>query len=438
MSFAHAQPPSLLGKSESAAPRGLRPGCERDRAIEGLRGLAALAVFYNHLFAEGEVGGWAPSNLWTWAVSGPAAVMVFFVLSGYVIGLSYPPQPGGATGSAVRRYAWRRVVRLGPINGAAVLLACAVADALDVSTVLGNLFFLQNFADYSGAWVLVLRENMNLWSLNYEVVFYAVFAALWWGRVSLGLTLAAAVAFGVLGWIGWGVPLFLACYAFGFLFWLAGLWLAWRAVPAPASGGNWPSCLLLAIITWKLQGVAEILIPLDATLPRFAGPVVKLYHLDFLPVCVWLVATVARRSFRGLGVVQGLAALIPLVGLGVRWTRAEDFWTGENVAIVTVYLAGLALWRWRPTLRCFERCAALGLVSYALYATARPIQTGIFRLGRELPGNALSFGLCAATTVIVAFGVAWYLERRLQPAISAAWTPRVPRGPEQSGGARSP
>jgi peptidoglycan/LPS O-acetylase OafA/YrhL len=67
--------------------------------------------------------------------------------------------------------------------------------------------------------------------------------------------------------------------------------------------------------------------------------------------------------------------------------------------------------------RFFTRFAWLGLISYALYATARPIQIGIFRVAQSLPASAASFMLCAATTVAVAFVVAWYLERRLQPAI---------------------
>lgn len=383
-------------------------------------------VFYHHLMV-GAVGGWSPPWYWSWCASGPAAVMVFFVLSGYVVGIGYRPLPAGSSAVAVRTYLGRRAVRLIPINFVAVLLACVVADAVDLPTVLGNLLFLQNFADYGGSRVLVLHGNINLWSLNYEVVFYLLFALIWWRGASLGWTLVLTSAVGLLGWFGLGVPLFVACYAFGFVFWLTGLWLAWRAGPAPEERGNWPSCVLLALITWKLQVVAEILIPLDATVPRFAGPVVKLYHLDFLPACVWLVAVVGRRSFRGLGAVKITAALIPLLGIGVRWMRQPDFLTSDTVAIVAVYALAMALWSWCPTAHIFQRCASVGLISYALYATASPIQSAIFHFGRRLPRNLWSFALCALATVAVAIGVAWYLERRLQPAINRGLGRRVPR-----------
>src|SRR5689334_20378728 len=95
----------------------------RDVAIEGLRGLAALMVFYHHVLIV-SVGGWTAPQWLLWPVDASAAVLIFFILSGYVIGLAYPAQPDIPRG-AVRAYAWRRFVRSMPINIAAVLLGCA-------------------------------------------------------------------------------------------------------------------------------------------------------------------------------------------------------------------------------------------------------------------------------------------------------------------------
>ena len=397
----------------------IRPG--RDHAIEGLRGFAALAVFYNHLMQQ-QVGGWSPAPAWTWFVSGPAAVLIFFVLSGYVIGAAYR---GRADVGAVKRYSLRRAIRLIPINCAGVLLACAVADSLDLPTVVGNLLFLESFADYAGHWVMVLPQNYNLWSLNYEVLFYGLFLLLWWPRIPLRWAVAACLMIGALGWFGLGLPVFAACYAFGFLFWLAGLALAWRSSEAPGTRSNWLSALLLAVITWKLQPVAEVMLAFDPSPPRFAGPVVKLYHLDFLPVCVWLVADVARRSFRGLGIVRGLAVAVPLAGFVWRFVRGSSLAEPEFQALAVAYVVALLLWRWRLPVAWWARLAPLGAISYALYATARPIEIAVFRAGQALPASSLGFGVCAAVTIALAFTVAWYLERRLQPAISAACNPAI-------------
>jgi peptidoglycan/LPS O-acetylase OafA/YrhL len=413
--------PTAERASASADIPGLGPsrrqdGTGRDLALEGLRGAAALVVFYHHLMLE-SVGGWSPSPAWTWGVSGPAAVLIFFVLSGYVIGSRYRAQPDAPQ---VRRYVLRRAVRLVPINCFAVLLACAVATSLDPATVLGNVLFLQNFADYSGHWILVLRDNYNLWSLNYEVLFYGLFVVLWWPGLALRWVVGATLAAGVLGWFSLGLPLFLACYAFGFCFWLAGLGLAWHSREAPAERANWPTCLLLALITWKLQPLAEIMIALGQTLPRFAGPVVKLYHLDFLPVCVWLVAAVARRTFRSMEFVRLAAALIPLAGIAWAVVHRRGEVDPSLQAIFVTYGVALALWRWQLPVAWWKRLAPVGAISYALYATARPIEIGVFRLGQVLPATLWGFAVCALSTITIALGVAWYLERRIQPAITSA------------------
>jgi peptidoglycan/LPS O-acetylase OafA/YrhL len=413
---------SIDFRNAGAAGRGdLKGPPQRDYAVEGLRGFAALTVFYHHLMLE-PVGGWAPSRVWTWFVSGPAAVLVFFVLSGYVIGLSYR---GPASVDRVKGYFFRRAVRLVPINCFGVLLACVAADAVDLPTVIGNLLFLQNFADYSGHWLLVLRENFNLWSLNYEVLFYGFFVLVWWPRIPLRVVVTASFAIGVLGWFGLELPVFMACYAFGFLFWLAGLGLAWRSHEAPTGRSNWPTALLLALVTWKLQPFANLMLAFDPFPPRFAGPVVKLYHLDFLPVCVWLVAAVARRLFHGFMWIRAVAAIIPLMGLVWTVRHPSPLTTTEVAMVAGIYGVALLLWRWEVPVRWWARLAPVGAISYALYATARPIQIAIFNLGQNLPANSAGFAVCAAATTTVAMAVAWYLERRLQPAISAAFTRRL-------------
>src|SRR5258706_10143034 len=127
----------------------------RDLAIEGLRGIAALVVLYHHLLL-GSIGGWSPPPWLTWPVEASAAVLIFFVLSGYVIRLT---NQGVATGASVRDYGWRRIVRLVPINTMAVLLACAAATSWDVGTAATHLLFLENYADYAGVWIPVVYTN---------------------------------------------------------------------------------------------------------------------------------------------------------------------------------------------------------------------------------------------------------------------------------------
>ena len=383
----------------------------RDTAADGLRGLAALTVFYHHLMLA-PIQGWTAPRWLTWPVEASAAVLVFFTLSGYVIGLTNPRE---ATGRGVRLYLWRRVVRLVPINTIAVLLSCAAATAWGIDTLVSHLLFLQNFVPYPGAWLPAFASNANLWSLNAEVACYLLFIAVWWWRPRLRIVTAIAIAVMLLGWYTSFVPLFLACYAAGFLFWTAGLALAWRAEPDAAERVNWPAALLLLLVTWKLEALRNVLSALP--MPYFTGPTVKLYYLDNLPVVVWLVACVTRRRFPLLRAFKIAAIVIPVAGLLTTEFQPGRITTTERFVLFGLYLLSIACWRWRPSLAVFRWCAPLGLVSFAVYAFSRPIEEFVFRPGQALPPGPWSFALCAAMVTVVTFGLSAYIELRIQPAI---------------------
>ena len=89
------------------------PAAERDLALEGLRGMCAVLVFYAHLFLPNRVldPRWTPSPRFEWFDLGYAAVLMFFVLSGYVIGLvtTQPASaPASGTTCSIARPGWSR------------------------------------------------------------------------------------------------------------------------------------------------------------------------------------------------------------------------------------------------------------------------------------------------------------------------------------------
>lgn len=104
-----------------------QPDGSRIRSLDGLRGMAALVVVAFHVSA---LVPWHPTVLWIAGVTplgvlmnGPAAVHVFFVLSGFVLSQSLLRAPGAA-GTA--RYYVRRVFRIHPPYMAAVVFAWAL------------------------------------------------------------------------------------------------------------------------------------------------------------------------------------------------------------------------------------------------------------------------------------------------------------------------
>ena len=183
------------------------------RALNALRAAAAVLVVVYHLrtllFVDAAEAGDGALTRALYVVTGlgPAAVLVFFVLSGYWV--------GGSVLAAFRQdrfrwagYATARLSRLWIVLVPAVVLtavldhlglallghtsiylgdpayhhtvpAADLAGRLDPLTALGNVGFLQTIA------VPTYGTNASLWSLTYEAAFYAIFPLalyVWKGR----------------------------------------------------------------------------------------------------------------------------------------------------------------------------------------------------------------------------------------------------------------
>ena len=144
----------------------------RRPALDGLRGIAILLVLGYHGFGEFVTGGWL-------------GVDVFFVLSGFLMGLLLLPQMD-AGALAVRDFVVRRARRLLPalvvvvtaVSGLSWLLQSDEAfrqfsaSALSSLGIVSNVFFWQN----SGYFETPLDENplLHLWSVSIEGQFYLV------------------------------------------------------------------------------------------------------------------------------------------------------------------------------------------------------------------------------------------------------------------------
>jgi peptidoglycan/LPS O-acetylase OafA/YrhL len=114
----------------SAAPSASeRSAAPRLVALDGLRGAAAVSVVAFHVFGHVRLAPDAAALLLASPlgalVNGPGAVHVFFVLSGYVLGLTLARD--AAPGRLARFYA-RRVFRIHPPYVAAVLFAWLVSQ----------------------------------------------------------------------------------------------------------------------------------------------------------------------------------------------------------------------------------------------------------------------------------------------------------------------
>jgi peptidoglycan/LPS O-acetylase OafA/YrhL len=124
-------------------------------ALDGVRGLAALAVLVGHLPGR-FVGEWGQgANL---------AVDVFFVLSGFLITRLLLADKAGGRG--LRRFYWRRALRIFPIYFLVVGLCWVFVPSL---ATLAATVYLSNF---HSAFDHTIHPLSHAWSLSVEEHFY--------------------------------------------------------------------------------------------------------------------------------------------------------------------------------------------------------------------------------------------------------------------------
>jgi peptidoglycan/LPS O-acetylase OafA/YrhL len=171
----------------------------RLHALDGLRLLCALAVAGYHYACSWRIDGFSPpEQLLPYAshvlIYGFLGVEVFFLISGFVIGMS-------AFDRTPRQFAAARIARLYPAFWACVLITAAVVTVLPVTTgvpvsgvptgrqILVNLTML---AEPAG---MPLVDTVY-WTLWIELRFYLMFALL----VAWGLTYRRVAGFAT-GWL---------------------------------------------------------------------------------------------------------------------------------------------------------------------------------------------------------------------------------------------
>jgi len=246
----------------AAEPRVLTPAASAN--LDLIRGLAAWAVMWGHLralffadFQQVQHGGLLLKIVYFLTGFGSEAVLVFFVLSGFLISSAIFSRRASGTWSW-RDYAIDRLSRLYVVLIPGLLLGllwdkvgssifastgiyshplesfgfAVVQTRLGIGTFLGNVFFLQTIV------CPTYGSNGPLWSLANELWYYVLFpvalaAGFAWKQRSMRravpLTILAAC---VAAFVGWTILL-------GFLIWLSGTVLVLAYSKCMLSSKSW-------------------------------------------------------------------------------------------------------------------------------------------------------------------------------------------------------
>ncbi len=231
--------------------------------LQVLRGLAAFLVLVGHVQHEAVSMAASAGAALDWRVyPGSVGVDIFFVISGFVI--VYAAQKMIGQSGAFKAFLWRRFVRIAPIYwfytslmvGVVLIMPHAVQIArYDFWHVVQSYLFIPHIRPLGDS----VRPLLSLgWSLNYEMYFYLILAAL----LALPLRkmmVALSLYFALTVMIGFFLPQPWVILNYWFdpivLEFLIGAWLAYayiRGVRLP-SWTLWAGCLFgLGLVTLHL------------------------------------------------------------------------------------------------------------------------------------------------------------------------------------------
>lgn len=378
--------------------------------LDALRGFAALVVAWYHI-SPSVIGGAHHGAIHKYIDLGKYGVLLFFLVSGYVIPMSLERH------GSPRKFWVGRLFRIYPayLVTIAAVLAFVAADVIDLQqslraeTVTGVLSHVTMMQDFVGIRGLV----WPFWTLGFEMAFYLIVAGMFvWGlhRLSAwwaaGLALIAVAAGPALPNALFGgdaaarrltaaalvlvLGLSLIAYLSGRRTLVAAAGLAGLAVIAlPLLNGHstrWST----ATSSWQAVLMLSIM---------FAGTVIyRLHH-----------AQINRLAgFGTLALVLAASAVATWLHTG---TRAElTRWTIISVAVAATFALGFALRHRRvPAVLTW-----LGAVSYSLYLLHFVVLLVVVHyIGKRNPtvGDRVTLGVCFAVGSLL---VAWLSYRYIE------------------------
>lgn len=357
-------------------------------ALECLRGFTAIYVLIGHLLLPGLRH--AHPAVRGALQFGQEAVMVFFLLSGFVIFWSLRPE------TTFRQYVLQRARRIFPIFIIALMLAYAGASwknhglvAVEWTTLLGNLMMVQDISSLKpGVWCDVYHGNLPLWSLAYEWWFYMLFYPIE-RFISATWRIPVVAALSALGLIWYSMqPMQPGLYLMYFLVWWLGVEIA-RAYRA----GQKAEPALVA------QGLARPSIARAITLPLG----LLMAETALLAARAWF-----EHRYHGVELRLGLDPVLPL----------------RHFAAVCAIVIGGLVWQrfsFRGFALLFSPFVYCAPISYALYVIHYPIfSSGIFAgLSPVVQGFAY---------LVTFLGLGWLLEVRMQGFINRVTKPWMGAG----------
>ena len=338
-----------------------------------MRGFAALYVMTGHLVHHYSLGLGARVDKWVAEPLrfGQEAVMLFFLISGFVIFYSTEKKRPDFATYFIHR--WKRIYPIFLISLCLISIDIVILKSAPFPwhDFFGNIFMLQDMAGKTpGVWFPTFGYNLPLWSLAYEWWFYFLFYPIWrFAPIRQQRIIAALISFiGLFGYVLY--PNQPCLYLAYFILWWTGAELARQYV---AEGR----------VTFKIQRITIAV--LAGFVGLTAGLLLLAHHYNH-----WIAVRSRSEQYPFLEIRHFMICWLIVVG-ALTWQKIK--WFGFN------FLFGI-----------FKYVAP---ISYGIYALHYPI---------AITGSFFSFipwEVAKLFVVIVAsFAAAWLAEVPFQKLVN--------------------
>jgi Predicted acyltransferases len=394
--------------------------------LEIIRGLAAISVVYFHTIIHKNYldPNYALEGIFTFTPSGHLSVLIFFVVSGFVIGMVHN---SAMTMSEIRNYIIKRTKRLYPIYFITVSIVIFFCAKYDLHTIICNYLFLQNtFSE-------VIWENNPIWSLNYEVLYYLLFIPISFFTLKVGKLILFCLLFGIVCTFIPQCHNITIAYSLGFVFWLTGLYIV-RNVPKRSQKyeiGKYLSLIILFIIYDKLNSLniefSKLNLIPTINLPWYKQAI-DITDLTFLPLSVLIILIFTNREIKYQKILEITVFAIPVPILLVLLIKG-NLWNAENLKTLIsgcFYLFSIVLW-FVNFKRNFGKTKELGFqlgnISYAIYIIHFPILVLLSKIN-FFSGSLFTYLIRLITYITVVLVFSYLLEKKYQKFIVKLLQPK--------------
>jgi peptidoglycan/LPS O-acetylase OafA/YrhL len=395
--------------------------------LEALRGACAFFVVIYHVVLHKQYvdPGFFPRWMKAFNISGHFCVLIFFVLSGYVIGIS---NPGRLSADKVVPYLKKRFIRIYPIYFICLTVALLFAIPYPLKVIAANYAVLQGLVGP------VVWENNPLWSLNYEIVYYLLFIPLSFFNVKPIVALIGAIAVGLINYLLFPAiytPI-VSAYSYGFAFWAAG-WCMAAYLRGRETALN-PQRLLSGIFLLLSQPFIIVFYYPFKLISKithnalhypdvvyWAENMVTLDDFAMMPYCFLLVTLFSGINFRYKKQFFAVLYLIPIISLALLLKNYHGLESiGDKIVPIFCYITSLVLYFGPDTLlsnvssKIINMGFWLGSVSYGLYVIHFPIMVIFGKVGM-FSGSTITFIIRLFAFIATCLVAAYILEKKIQP-----------------------